>query len=64
MLVGAGLGALGDLAEAVEVELALEAGKLVLLEETAQDFGAQARVITDLCNKTERIFATSIDENI
>lgn len=62
MLVGAGFDSLGDLAEAVEVELALEAGKLVLLEETTQDFGTQAGVIADLCsiNGTERFFFFAI----
>lgn len=40
MLVGSCLATLGDLAEAIEVELALEAGELVLLEETAQHLGA------------------------
>lgn len=48
VLVGAALAAFSDLAEAVQVELALEAGELVLLEEAAQHFGAQSGVVADL----------------
>lgn len=40
VLVGAGLAAFRDLPEAVEVELPLEAGELVLLEEAAEHLGA------------------------
>lgn len=49
VLVGAALAALGDLAEAVQVELALEAGELVLLKEAAEHLRAQPSVVANLC---------------
>lgn len=54
MLVRAGFAALGDFSEAVQVELALEAGKLVLLKKTTKNLRAQAGVITDLRRRIKR----------
>lgn len=48
VLVGSGFAALGDLAEAVEVQLSLKARELILLEETAQYLGAQSCVVPHL----------------
>lgn len=48
VLVRAALPTLGDLAKAIQVKLALEAGEFVLLEEPAKHFGAQTSVVADL----------------
>lgn len=54
MLVGAGFAALSDFSEAIQVELALEAGKLILFKKATKNLRAQAGVITDLRRRMKR----------